>query len=484
MKQLVLFFLALLSSFFLAWGAKARSPVGRPSDLQEEAVEKWYESSYTAPRVSDEWKLDKTIPANYVPVPGADQMFMVVNDAGEITGYRQRSQMADGTWIWADVNPDIPDDYEKVEGVENVYRVTGADGAVSYVRYVRNRDDTFCFVAVNEKGEPLDLEDNADKIPKNYVHETGNTYALYNDDGVLVGYRERVQQEDGSFTWQVTDPPQNMLAMYQEGFGQNVQNAAGAANVSGSGGQDGQSQGQENYGYNPDGYDTDYREQQPTEPFVVDNADGTFTETVSEISTATENGEKVTYQTDVITVKDIKTGKVISTKQEGPYKINSQKLVGEEGNPDPSLAADTIDGEVRRMGAKVSYDTGKAQDAAARLNAERTKQGKAALSVDTGGELYKLAAVKAADMAVYNYSSNVSPTYGTLDDMIGKWGLSVSAPGENTFIFSAKSASDMHTRLQAVEEMRNVRMSDNYKKVAVAIVEKDGQEYYVEVFGR
>jgi len=55
-------------------------------------------------------------------------------------------------------------------------------------------------------------------------------------------------------------------------------------------------------------------------------------------------------------------------------------------------------------------------------------------------------------MAVYNYSSDTSPTYGSLEDMIGKWGLSVSSPGENTFVFSGKTASDMHARLQVAED--------------------------------
>lgn len=480
-RPLIVIFLGLLSSLFVTWSVKAKNPVGRPENLQEEMVQKWYESSYTAPKASDEWKLDKTIPANYVPVPGEDQLFMVVNDAGEITGYRQRAQMADGTWIWSDVNPDIPDNYEQVNGLKDVYMVVDADGNKSYVKYIRNADDTFCFVAVNEKGEPLDLNDDAEKIPKNYIHETGNTYALYDDNGVLVGYRERVQNDDGTFEWQVTDPPQNKLALYQNGFGQTLQDSQNAAADAAQGSGGGSDQGAYNYGYNPDGYDTDYREQQPTEPFVVDNADGTFTETVTEVYTVTENGEKVTYQTDIITVYDIETKEIISTKQEGPYKIGSQKLSGEEANPDPSHAADTVDGETSRVGSKASYDTGKAGEVAAKLNAERTKQGKSALSVDTSGELYKLASIKAADMATYNYSSKTSPTYGTLNDMINKWGLSVKSPGENTFIFSNKSASDIHTRLQAAEDTRSVRMSEDYRSIAIAIVNKDGQQYYVEV---
>ncbi len=35
------------------------------------------------------------------------------------------------------------------------YKVTNKDGTTEYKQYVRNDDDTYCFVPVDEKGNPL-----------------------------------------------------------------------------------------------------------------------------------------------------------------------------------------------------------------------------------------------------------------------------------------------------------------------------------------
>lgn len=485
MKQLFLTFLLLLATWFTAWGVKAKTPVGRPQNLQEESTEKWYESSYTAPKVSDEWRLDKSIPANYVPVPGEDNLFMVIDDSGSIKGYRQRSQMADGTWIWSDVNPDIPDNYEKVDGLEDVYMVKNENGEVSYVKYIRNSDDTFCFVAVNDKGEPLDLEDNADKIPGNYVHESGNIYALYNDDGVLVGYRERVQNSDGTYAWEVSDPPENKLAMYQNGFGQTLQNAQDAANSVGGGGDGGgqqQASGGDNVVYVLPG-DIIYSENEPTQASREDNGDGTYTQTDTEITTRIEDGYRVTYQTDVITVMDIKTGEIISTKVNPEREVKREKLTGSEADPQSRInSTDTLDEEFSRVSGKVSFNSGTEQDVVAKLNAERAKQGKPPLAVDTSGQLHQLASVKAADMAVYSYSGNDSPTYGSLGDMVSKWNVNVGNVNMDTLTCTSKGAGEIHTRLQTDEASRNIRMSEDYSGVAVAVAQKDGQDYVAEIF--
>ena len=96
---------------------------------------------------------------------------------------------------------------EAVDGLDNVYKVTNKDGTTEYKQYVRNDDDTYCFVPVDEKGNPLDLKNDASTISKNYVHADGNIYALYNKDNVKMGYRERVKNNDGSYSWKVADPP-------------------------------------------------------------------------------------------------------------------------------------------------------------------------------------------------------------------------------------------------------------------------------------
>lgn len=199
MKRITLTFMILLSVFFTIWGVKMKHPINRPENVKEDTETPWYETKYQAPKADDEWTLDPEIPLNYIPVPGEDELYMVVDDSGNITNYRKRVKQADGSWVWQDVNPDIPDNYEKVDGLDNVYKVTNKDGTTEYKQYVRNDDDTYCFVPVDEKGNPLDLKNDASTISKNYVHADGNIYALYNKDNVKMGYRERVKNNDGSY---------------------------------------------------------------------------------------------------------------------------------------------------------------------------------------------------------------------------------------------------------------------------------------------
>ena len=62
-------------------------------------------------------------------------------------------------------------------------------------------------------------------------------------------------------------------------------------------------------------------------------------------------------------------------------------------------------------------------------NAERAKQGLAALKVDK--ELSKVARIKSQDMKDNNYFDHNSPTYGSPFDMMKKFGISYSSAGEN-----------------------------------------------------
>lgn len=124
------------------------------------------------------------------------------------------------------------------------------------------------------------------------------------------------------------------------------------------------------------------------------------------------------------------------------------------------------------MSGSVTYDTDKANEVLAKLNAERTNQGLAGLSMDSNSEAYKLACIRAADMAIYNYSASESPLYGTLDDMVSRWGCTTANASENIWKAGNKTADDIHSRLQAYEGSRNVRMSAAYTQVGIAIVEK------------
>lgn len=460
MKKILILFMCLLSVFFAVWGVKAKTPINRPDNINDGTETAWYENRYTAPQAGDEWYLDPEIPLNYIPVPGEDELYMVVDDSGNITGYRHRTKQADGSWLWEDVNPDIPENYEKVEGLEDVYKVTAADGSIEYYKYVRNEDDTFCFVPVDENGKPLDDGKSAETIDDHYVHVDGNVYAVYNDDNVKMGYRERVKNQDGDYIWKVCDAPEiDTTVGNGSGF-----HGAGNQAANGNGGSEGTKVLVGNSGGSS----------------KKDNGDGTYTVTETTKNTVTENGYMTTYQTTVYSTYDRK-GNLISTKKDGPYEI-SKVAAGNSGSTDSSKIASTLDGEMSRLSAKVSYDTAKAQEVLSKLNAERKSQGLKTLTMNTRAEAYKLACIKAADMAINDYSSSQSPLYGTLNDMVSRWGCSTSHASENIWKASTKSAGEIHTRFQANEGSRKVRMSSGYSEVGIAVVEKNGQTYVAEIY--
>ena len=99
MKRITLTFMILLSVFFTIWVVKMKHPINRPENVKEDTETPWYETKYQAPKADDEWTLDPEIPLNYIPVPGEDELYMVVDDSGNITNYRKRVKQADGCII-------------------------------------------------------------------------------------------------------------------------------------------------------------------------------------------------------------------------------------------------------------------------------------------------------------------------------------------------------------------------------------------------
>ena len=102
--------------------------------------------------------------------------------------------------------------------------------------------------------------------------------------------------------------------------------------------------------------------------------------------------------------------------------------------------------------------------------------------MDTSSAVYKLACIKAADMATYDYSSDSSPLYGSLNDLVTRFGADASSASENIWKVSVKSADEINTRFQSNEGSRQLRMADSYTSVGIAIVEENGEDYIVELF--
>ncbi len=313
MKKILAVFAALLIAFIGIWTLKLRAPL-KPVDPFATGLtdgKPWWEiNPGEAPTPDDEWVLDPEIPSNYIPVLGGHELYMVIDEDGRVIKYRQRIQQEDGSWIWEDVDPNIPQNYVPVEGLKDVYMVKDADGTIHYYKYTRNSDDTYYFTEVDENGNPIrnEVTENIPKdnneIPLNYVRIDGtNIYAVYNEHGVLIGYKERVQNADGTYSWVDVDAPaQNQQSGSNFNWNQQgIPTITPPPQQSGTQIQQGGSSSVVIDGYIPT--EKGYRS--------VDS----FTEQKR------QNGWVIVTET-IITKEYDKNGELISTKKEGPTEIN------------------------------------------------------------------------------------------------------------------------------------------------------------------
>ena len=208
MKKLLVLFTVLAITFAGTWIYKLKNPENRPDSYKNGLVGNyWWNSIGEAEEdVNTNWRLSEGVPNNYIPVPGKTNLYMVVDDEGYITGYKRHIKNDEtGEWHWEDVNPDIPENYEAVPNLKDVYKVTYDDGSVRYFKYVRNKDDTYAFVEVDAKGNMIGYEDpQGSEIPDNYVRVNKNQYAVKNNDGITIAFKERVVDPTSSsgFKWE------------------------------------------------------------------------------------------------------------------------------------------------------------------------------------------------------------------------------------------------------------------------------------------
>ena len=101
--------------------------------------------------------------------------------------------------------------------------------------------------------------------------------------------------------------------------------------------------------------------------------------------------------------------------------------------------------------------------------------------MSASSEAYKIACIRAADMAIYDHSSS-SPMYGDLNALVSRYHCTTSHASENIWKASTKTAAQIHTRFQANTGSRKVRMSSGYTEVGIAIVEKNNQTYVAEIY--
>lgn len=496
LKKLIVLFVTLFGVFLCSWAYKIQSPVNPDAGQQDDAdpdAGAWWNTGKID--VDDEWYLDPSIPANYIPVPGEDELYMVVDNDGNIISYKHRYKDANGNWQFEDVDPNIPDNYEKVPGLENVYKVVDEDGTVHYVKYIRNDDDTFAFVEVDANGNPIEHDDDATVIDGKHVHISGNIYSLLNDNGVVIGYENRVDNGDGTFSWQMADMSQlgnlpdiklgdgsNGLTLQSPGMDNSALEemarqmaAANQAAANGTG---------DTYNITINNTQASGALQAPDSQdpssSIDYNDDGTHTVTEKHTRKVNIDGKTETYMTYTKIVYDSDGNEISRTSS--PEELVSQEenvVSGSTETPNPDAKEDTLSKEFARVSGKMNYKDDIAQGVVSSLNAYRASKGKKTLQATENASL--VAKLRAADMAKYNTSDSNLPTYGRLAAMLSYYQLHSQAPGETLWKSYVTTADEINTRFLAVDSARETRMKDNATEVGVGIVEKDGVFYICEV---
>lgn len=483
MKRAIALFVLCAMLFVGAWAFKSKTPAIRPNSFANglSGMGNWWVTTVSADEVDSIWKIDPEIGDNYLPVPGEDELYMVIDENGKIVKYRHRIKQADGSWLWEDVNPDIPDNYEPVPGLENVYKVTDQYGNVHYYRYVRNYDnDTFAFVEVDENGNDLELYTPTGAIiPSNYMYMGDNVYAVLNEHGVVIGYMRRLTDENGNITWEKVEKP-NQLEIKDTLKNMDLNAWLGELDPSNVG--SGTSIKTQYVDVNMPSVVT-----QPVYvevPVNTNNStnfeltpDSTYTETETIITNEKTGGVIVSYQT-VITKTYSADGELLMTHKDGPTEVGRSAVteVGTGEVPDTTKIASTLDAELSRISVGVSFNSSIAGELLAQINAERASQGLAALSMSSGNAM-KLAKARAAALARYNSSDYINPLYGDLPGMMKKFGIS-GLPSENVWRTSpSRTGRDIFNRFFGSEGGRQAMLETSYTQVGIAIAEKNGYIY-------
>ena len=114
------------------------------------------------------------------------------------------------------------------------------------------------------------------------------------------------------------------------------------------------------------------------------------------------------------------------------------------------------------------------------VNAERTKRGISALTLDSN--LSSVATKKSQDMVNKNYFDHTSPTYGSPFDMMKQFGISYRTAGEN-IAKGQKNPQEVVTAWMNSEGHRKNILNPNFTNLGVGIAkDSKGTTYWTQMF--
>ncbi len=153
---------------------------------------------------------------------------------------------------------------------------------------------------------------------------------------------------------------------------------------------------------------------------------------------------------------------------------------GEKNPPQPKILAAAVK-EIASAPSHGGTATSKEQEMINYINQARSNAGLPPLQVNS--RLTDAARAKSRDMAVNNYFSHNSPTYGSFTSLLSRYGVSYRAAAENIAWNSNGSVRSAHNSLMNSPGHRANILGSNYRQVGVGIhVRSDGRHYYTQLF--
>ena len=109
------------------------------------------------------------------------------------------------------------------------------------------------------------------------------------------------------------------------------------------------------------------------------------------------------------------------------------------------------------------------------VNAERTKRGLKALTLDT--KLSNVATMKSQDMIDKNYFDHNSPTYGSPFDMMKKFGVNYRSAGENIAEGQTSPQEVMNAWMNSEGHRKNI-LNPNFTTLGVGVAKTSSSRLY------
>lgn len=531
MKKTFGFMIAVIVIFGVIWGIKLNNNVERPKIFIEDIGNSnfwWNAKKDEEVETPNTWQLDPEIPENYIPVPSQKDLFMEVDNNGYIIAYKKRKKV-DDKWVWEKVNPDIPENFEKVLGLEDVYKVTDKDGVVRYYKYIRNKDDTFAFEEVDAKGNIIGMQNPVnEEVPANYEHIGQNKYAVKNQNGVIIGYKQKVKDPDSDgYIWKNIDAPKvdKLQAKNNNNGGFNL-SLIGGGDKTGGVKPMGEITGANNFvvptlaptktektsteliyvgeknngdtkityftpppGGNmnfpnmpnmpnlPDGSKNMTGMQFHNNEINMQNPNPGYVQTETSVYNEMHGNDKVTYQIQIKRNYDA-NGNLLSTEKGEPVEVGRQAIQSMQSVT--QARSSTLSGELQRVGAGVNFNAPIPNELLSYINTGRMNSNLPPLAMSADSVAYNIALCR---VAMYAKTGSPNSEYGSIKDMAGYYGYNSANASENICVApggaSAEQVNAMITSMAGALEIRN---SSSYTNVGIAIAESNGNLYVCEAY--